>query len=142
MRVGVVDLGTNSTRLLVADVAGGQLGEVDRRITITRLGEGVDGDRRLAAASVERVRTVVAGYRGSLEAHGVERAVAVATSAVRDAVNGREFLAGLEEDFGLEARLLDGDAEALLTFRGVSAGRRLDAPVLVVDVGGGSTELV
>jgi exopolyphosphatase/guanosine-5'-triphosphate,3'-diphosphate pyrophosphatase len=142
MRVGVVDLGTNSTRLLVADVAGGQLAEVDRRITITRLGEGVDGDRRLAAASVERVRSVVAGYRSSLEAHGVERAVAVATSAVRDAVNGRKFLAGLEEDFGLETRLLDGDAEALLTFRGVSAGRRLDAPVLVVDVGGGSTELV
>jgi exopolyphosphatase / guanosine-5'-triphosphate,3'-diphosphate pyrophosphatase len=142
MRVGVVDLGTNSTRLLVADVAGGEVAEVDRRLTITRLGEGVDGDRRLAPASVERVRRVVAGYRSSLEAHGVERAVAVATSAVRDAVNGRQFLADLEEDFGLEARLLDGNAEALLTFRGVSAGRRLETPVLVVDVGGGSTELV
>jgi len=142
MRVGVVDLGTNSTRLLVADVVEEEVAEVERRLTITRLGEGVDGDRRLSPAAVERVRRVVFGYRRSLDAHGVGRAVAVATSAVRDSVNGREFLAGLEQDFGLETRLLEGEAEALLTFRGVSAGRRLESPALVVDVGGGSTELV
>jgi exopolyphosphatase/guanosine-5'-triphosphate,3'-diphosphate pyrophosphatase len=142
MRVGVVDLGTNSTRLLVADVADEEVAEVERRLTITRLGEGVDGDRRLSPAAVERVRTVVDDYRRSLDAHGAARAVAFATSAVRDSANGRDFLAGLEQDFRLETRLLEGNAEALLTFRGVSAGRRIGSAALVVDVGGGSTELV
>jgi exopolyphosphatase/guanosine-5'-triphosphate,3'-diphosphate pyrophosphatase len=141
-RVGVLDLGTNSTRLLVADVGDGELHEVDRLLEITRLGEGVDAARRLAPAAVERVRATVARYARRMDVLAVERRVAVATSAVRDAANGSELLATLAADFGLEARLLSGDDEALLTFRGVSAGRSVAPGTLVIDVGGGSTELV
>lgn len=141
-RVAVVDLGTNSTRLLVADVAGGRVSELVRRLTITKLGEGVDEARRLRSDAVARVEACVAGYREEADALGAERRVAVATSAVRDAANGAAFLAGLERRFGLPTRLLSGDEEALLTFRGVAAGRRLDAPTVVIDLGGGSTELV
>jgi exopolyphosphatase/guanosine-5'-triphosphate,3'-diphosphate pyrophosphatase len=142
MRVGVVDLGTNSTRLLVADVDRGALVEIERRLAITRLGAGVDEERRLEAEAVERVRRTLGGYRSVLDGHGVARAVAVATSAVRDSANGPDFLAAIRRDFGLEPRLLTGEEEALLTFRGVASGRRIEEETLVVDVGGGSTELV
>jgi exopolyphosphatase/guanosine-5'-triphosphate,3'-diphosphate pyrophosphatase len=141
-RVAVVDLGTNSTRLLVADVEDGLAREVERRITITKLGEGVDGGRRLLPAAVERVHACLAEYRRAIDRHRPERAVAYATSAVRDAANGAEFLAGIERRFGLTTRLLDGEEEALLTFRGVASGRDLTEPTVIVDVGGGSTEIV
>jgi exopolyphosphatase / guanosine-5'-triphosphate,3'-diphosphate pyrophosphatase len=141
-RVGVVDLGTNSTRLLVADVEDGDVRELERRLVITRLGEGVDAGRELQPAAIARVEAVLAGFRPTIEATGVERTLAFATSAVRDAANGAAFLDELEREYGLATRLLTGHEEALLTFRGVSAGRELREPTLVVDVGGGSTELI
>ncbi|MGE5691846.1 MAG: Ppx/GppA family phosphatase [Pseudomonadota bacterium] len=141
-RVGAVDLGTNSTRLLVADVADGSLAAVERRLAITRLGEGVDGRRRLLPVPIARVRNVLSEYRRVADALGAERVLAVATSAVRDADNGEAFLGEIEWSYGFETRLLSGDEEAALTVRGVSAGRPLAPGALVVDVGGGSTELV
>jgi exopolyphosphatase / guanosine-5'-triphosphate,3'-diphosphate pyrophosphatase len=141
-RVGAVDLGTNSTRLLVADVEDGAVREVERRLTITRLGEGVDTRRLLLPTALARVRNTLADYRRELEAHGAERTLAVATSAVRDAENGEAFLGEVEWSYGFTTRLLSGDDEARLTLRGVAAGRDLPPGTMVVDVGGGSTELV
>jgi exopolyphosphatase/guanosine-5'-triphosphate,3'-diphosphate pyrophosphatase len=141
-RVGVVDLGTNSTRLLVADVDGDLVHELERRLTITRLGEGVDERRVLLPTAIARVRNALADYRRILEPAGAERTLAVATSAVRDAENGEAFLGEIEWSYGFDTRLLSGDEEARLTFRGVAAGRELAPETLVVDVGGGSTELV
>jgi exopolyphosphatase/guanosine-5'-triphosphate,3'-diphosphate pyrophosphatase len=138
-RVAAVDLGTNSTRLLVADVADGRVDALVRRTTVTRLGEGVDASRRLLPAAIDRVHAVLREYRRELDALGATRALAVATSAVRDSANGDEFLRGIEDAFELETRLLDGDEEARLTRIGVGA---LDDGTLVVDVGGGSTELI
>ena len=141
-RVGVVDLGTNSTRLLVADVENGTVRELERRLEITRLGEGVDKRRQLLPQAIARVRNVLVDYRRALEALEAERTLVVATSAVRDADNGEAFLGEVEWSYGFRTQLLSGDEEALLTFRGVSAGRSVAGGTLVVDVGGGSTELI
>ena len=141
-RVGVVDLGTNSTRLLVADVENHAVRELERRLEITRLGEGVDARRQLLPTAVARVRNVLTDYRRAIEAHGAERSLAFATSAVRDAENGEAFLGEVEWSYGFATRLLTGHEEALLTFRGVAAGRDLEEGTLVIDVGGGSTELI
>jgi exopolyphosphatase/guanosine-5'-triphosphate,3'-diphosphate pyrophosphatase len=141
-RVAAVDLGTNSTRLLVADVDGGQLEEIARRLTITRLGEGVDERRRLLPVPIARVRNCLADYRRELEALGAERTLAIATSAVRDADNGEAFLGEIEWGYGFTTRLLAGEEEAAMMVRGVAAGRPPLDDVLVVDIGGGSTELV
>ena len=142
-RVAAVDLGTNSTRLLVADVLDGRLEEVERRLTITRLGEGVDARRRLLPLPIARVRNALTEYRRAAEALGAERTLAIATSAVRDAENGEAFLGEVEWSYGWDTRLLSGEEEAALTFRGVSTGRATPEPgTAVVDVGGGSTELV
>ncbi len=141
-RVAAVDLGTNSTRLLVADVDGGQLEEVSRRLTITRLGEGVDERRRLLPLPIARVRNCLADYRRELEALGAERTLAIATSAVRDAENGEAFLGEIEWSYGFTTRLLAGTEEAAMMLRGVTSGRPSLDDVLVVDIGGGSTELV
>jgi exopolyphosphatase/guanosine-5'-triphosphate,3'-diphosphate pyrophosphatase len=142
MRVGVVDLGTNSTRLLVADVDDGHVEEVERRTEITRLGEGVDERRKLLPLPIARVRNVLSDYRRELERLGAERVLAVATSAVRDAENGEAFLGEVEWSYGFATRLLSGDEEAQLTRRGVSNGRALGDETLVLDIGGGSTELI
>jgi exopolyphosphatase/guanosine-5'-triphosphate,3'-diphosphate pyrophosphatase len=142
MRVGVVDLGTNSTRLLVADVDDGRVDEVERQLTITRLGERVDERRRLLPTAVARVRNVLSDYRRELERAGAERVLAIATSAVRDADNGEAFLGEVEWSYGFSTRLLSGEEEAELTRRGVANGRGLDPGTLVLDVGGGSTELI
>ena len=142
MRVGVVDLGTNSTRLLVADVENGSLREVDRRLAITRLGEGVDSRRKLLPTALARVRNVLVDYRRAVEEHGAERTLTIATSAVRDADNGEAFLGEIEWSYGFSTQLLSGHDEALLTFRGVSLGREVREGTLVIDVGGGSTELI
>jgi exopolyphosphatase / guanosine-5'-triphosphate,3'-diphosphate pyrophosphatase len=141
-RVAVVDLGTNSTRLLVADVENGDVEELDRQLEITRLGEGVDARRQLLPEAVARVRNVLVDYRRAAEEHGVERTLAFATSAVRDAENGEAFLGELEWSYGFTTQLLTGHEEALLTFRGVSTGRKVEDATLVIDVGGGSTELI
>jgi exopolyphosphatase/guanosine-5'-triphosphate,3'-diphosphate pyrophosphatase len=137
-RVAAVDLGTNSTRLLVADVADGRVDEVVRRSVVTRLGEGVDVRRRLLPLPVARVRNVLTDFRRELETLGAERTLAVATSAVRDAENGEAFLGEVEWSYGFATKLLSGDDEARLTRRGVGA---LGAGTLLLDVGGGSTEL-
>ena len=142
MRVGVVDLGTNTTRLLVADVVDGHVEEVARRLRITGLGQGVDARGRLLPLPIARVRNCLSDYRRELERLGAERTLAVATSAVRDAENGEAFLGEVEWSYGFTTRLLSGDEEALLTFRGATAGRQDCDPTLVVDIGGGSTEIV
>ncbi|HEX3454332.1 MAG TPA: Ppx/GppA phosphatase family protein [Gaiellaceae bacterium] len=141
-RVAAVDLGTNSTRLLVADVEDGHVEEIERRLAITQLGEDVDRRRRLLPTAIARVRNTLVEYRRTAERHGAERVLAIATSAVRDAENGEAFLGEVEWSYGFATQLLDGDEEALLTFRGVSAGRDLEDGTLLVDIGGGSTELV
>jgi exopolyphosphatase / guanosine-5'-triphosphate,3'-diphosphate pyrophosphatase len=142
MRVGVIDLGTNSTRLLVADVDEGRVDEVARDTTITRLGEGVDERRILLPTAVARVRNVLSGYRREVERLGAERVLVLATSSVRDAENGEAFLGEIEWSYGFTTRLLSGKEEAELTRRGVAGGRELDPDALVLDIGGGSTELI
>jgi len=142
MRVAVVDLGTNSTRLLVADVDDGHVDEVARRLTITRLGEGVDERRKLLPLPVARVRNVLSDYRRELEELGAERTLALGTSAIRDADNGEAFLGEIEWSYGFTTRLLSGEEEGELTRRGVAGGRELEPGTLVLDVGGGSTELI
>jgi exopolyphosphatase/guanosine-5'-triphosphate,3'-diphosphate pyrophosphatase len=144
VRVAVVDIGTNSTRLLVADVdeAGG-LTEVERLTEVTRLGQRVDRDGVLAEDAMQRTLATVAGYRRRIDFHGAQRAVAVMTSAVRDAANGDGFAARVREH-RLDARIIGGGEEARLTFRGATSSRPPgDAtPTVVIDIGGGSTELV
>jgi len=142
VRVAAVDLGTNSTRLLVTDVVDGRLDEVVRRLEITRLGEGVDERKRLLPSPIARVRNVLTDFRREAEQLGVERTLAIATSAVRDAENGEAFLGEVEWSYGFQTRLLSGEEEAKLTFRGVSLGRELAEETVVIDIGGGSTELV
>jgi exopolyphosphatase/guanosine-5'-triphosphate,3'-diphosphate pyrophosphatase len=142
MRVGVVDLGTNSTRLLVADVDADRVDEVSRQTVITRLGEGVDERRKLLPLPVARVRNALSDYRRELEQLGAERVLAIGTSAIRDAENGEAFLGEIEWSYGFATRLLSGDEEADLTRRGVANGRAVDDDTLVLDVGGGSTELI
>jgi exopolyphosphatase / guanosine-5'-triphosphate,3'-diphosphate pyrophosphatase len=141
-RVAAVDLGTNSTRLLVADVEDGRIGELVRETRITRLGEGVDGRRRLLPLPIARVRNVLTDFRRRAEELGAERTLAIATSAIRDADNGEAFLGEIEWSYGFATRLLSGHDEALLTFRGVTAERGLEPGTVIVDLGGGSTELV
>ncbi|MGI8479186.1 MAG: Ppx/GppA phosphatase family protein [Gaiellaceae bacterium] len=141
-RVAAVDLGTNSTRLLVADVEDDRLHEVVRVLTITRLGEGVDKRRRLLPVPIARVRNCLTEYRRELEAQGAERTLAIATSAVRDAENGEAFLGEIKWSYGFTTRLLDGTEEAAMMVRGVTTGRQPVEDTLIVDIGGGSTELV
>jgi exopolyphosphatase/guanosine-5'-triphosphate,3'-diphosphate pyrophosphatase len=137
VRVAAIDLGTNSTRLLVADT-NGELQEVVRRLVITRLGEGVDERRRLLPVAIARVRNVLVDFRRELEALGAERTLCIATSAVRDAENGEALLGEIEWSYGFTTRLLTGDEEAELTLRGIGA---VEPGTLVVDIGGGSTEV-
>jgi exopolyphosphatase/guanosine-5'-triphosphate,3'-diphosphate pyrophosphatase len=134
--VAAVDIGSNSTRLLIAQ--GDQ--ELARASIVTRLGEGVDGSGRLGDAGQQRVLDVLDGFRATIEDHACERATAVMTSAVRDAANGAEFAARVRETLGFGARILSGDDEARLTYAGATTGR--DGAYLVIDIGGGSTELV
>jgi exopolyphosphatase / guanosine-5'-triphosphate,3'-diphosphate pyrophosphatase len=141
-RIGVVDLGTNSTRLLVAALDGGQLAELERRTTVTRLGEGVEATGRLGDAAIARVSEALAVYREILDRLGADEVVAVATSAMRDAENGPAFRDEIRARFGIDARTISGDEEARLTFLGATAGREAGAETLVIDIGGGSTEYV
>jgi len=142
MRIAAVDLGTNTTRLLVADVGDGTVDALERREEITGLGEGVDARRRLLPLPIARVRNVLSEYRRRLEELGAERVLCVATSAVRDAENGEAFLGEIEWSYGFTTRLLTGEEEARLTFAGATLGEYELSGVMVVDIGGGSTELV
>jgi exopolyphosphatase / guanosine-5'-triphosphate,3'-diphosphate pyrophosphatase len=137
--VAAVDLGSNTTRLLVGRAVEGRIDELHRETRITRLGEGVDARRRLLPVPIARVRNVLSDYRRTAESLGAERTLLVATSAVRDAENGEAFLGEIEWSYGFATRLLSGDEEAELTRRGVG---ELAAGTLLVDIGGGSTELV
>jgi exopolyphosphatase / guanosine-5'-triphosphate,3'-diphosphate pyrophosphatase len=141
-RVAVVDIGTNSTRLLVAEVRDGAVLELERRTVVTRLGQEVEASGRLADEAMARVSETLAAYREVIDRLGAQRTVAVATSAMRDAENGPAFRDGIERRFGIDARTISGDAEARLTFRGATAGRSAEAETLVIDIGGGSTEFV
>jgi exopolyphosphatase / guanosine-5'-triphosphate,3'-diphosphate pyrophosphatase len=145
MRVAVVDIGTNSTRLLVADAdaATSHVQELVRRSEVTRLGDGVDAGGALAQDAVERVYARLTEYRDAIDEHRCEANMAVLTSAVRDASNGAEFAGEVRERFGLDAHVLSGDEEAQLTFQGAMSGRPAPTePTVVVDIGGGSTEFV
>ena len=142
MIVAAVDLGTNTTRLLVADVDDGRVEELHRETRITRLGEGVDARRRLLPVPIARVRNVLTDYRRTAESLGAERTLVVATSAVRDAENGEAFLGEVEWSYGFATSLLSGDEEGRLTRRGVGSGREPAPGTLILDIGGGSTELI
>jgi exopolyphosphatase / guanosine-5'-triphosphate,3'-diphosphate pyrophosphatase len=145
MRTAIVDIGTNSTRLLIVDTEGERVtDELERHSVVTRLGKGVAADGSLNQEAMERVYSTLEDYRKLIDDHGVDRALAVLTSAVRDATNGQEFANTVRDRFGLEPHVLSGDEEARLTFLGAT-GERDPAdgtPTLVIDIGGGSTELV
>src|SRR5262245_25585693 len=143
VRVAAVDCGTNSIRLLVADVGGGDLHEVDRRLTIVRLGQGVDAPGRFAPEALVRTFAACDGYAAAIAAYDVSRIRFVATSAARDAANAEEFFAGVRKRFGVDPEVITGTEEAVLSFRGATSGLRgVESPYLVADIGGGSTELI
>ncbi len=143
--VAVVDIGSNSTRLLVAQVTEGRVtAELARRSTVTRLGAGVDRDGTLREDAMERVYAALAEYASEIPRHGARTRIAVLTSAVRDSANGAQFAAAVGERFGFSPHVLSGDEEARLTFLGATSERDPDdaTPTLVFDIGGGSTEMV
>jgi len=149
VRVAVVDIGTNSTRLLIADVdpASSAVEPLVRRSEVTRLGSGVDAAGSLSQEASERVFATLSDYRAVIDAHHCTANLAVLTSAVRDAANGQAFAARVRADYGLDARILSGDEEAQLGFLGAMSGRAVERedtgePTVVIDVGGGSTEFV
>jgi len=147
-RVAAIDCGTNSIRLLVADVTEhddgtAHLRDVHREMRIVRLGEGVDATKRLAVAALGRTRDALADYTMICRRKGAERVRMVATSATRDATNRDEFFAMTRDILGVEAEVISGDEEARLSFAGaVGDLEPEDGPFLVTDLGGGSTELV
>lgn len=141
-RVAVIDAGSNSTRLLVADVTADRVIELERQSRVTRLGRGVDLTGQLSAEAIETACEAIADYVDICRNRDVERVEAIATSAVRDAANGEAFIAELRERFALSARVLDGEEEARLTYTGATFERPPAEPTLVIDIGGGSTELV
>ncbi|MGL4831733.1 MAG: Ppx/GppA phosphatase family protein [Propionibacteriaceae bacterium] len=144
MRVGVIDCGTNSVRLLIAESGGdGAVTEVCRLLELTRLGQGVDATGEFAPEALERTLAAVSRYADVIAQHHVDAVRFVATSAARDARNREAFFAGVRERLGIEAEIISGDEEARLSFAGArSALPQAAAPVLVIDIGGGSTELV
>jgi exopolyphosphatase/guanosine-5'-triphosphate,3'-diphosphate pyrophosphatase len=145
-RVAALDLGTNSTRLLVADVDGrgrdAKLVTVERRTQITRLGQGVDRDRALHPDAIERTLAALREYRTVIDELGAERIRATATSAARDATNRDDLFDPIEQVLGTRPELLAGEDEARLEFIGATAGLTEPSPYLVVDVGGGSSEFI
>ncbi len=145
MRAAVVDIGSNSTRLLIAELKDGRVtSELERRSTVTRLGTGVDADGRLRDDAIERTFETLADYKAEIDRRGCDRSVAVLTSAVRDSANGAEFAAEVKRRYAIEPHILTGNQEAELTFLGATSERDADdrSPVLVFDIGGGSTEMV
>ena len=148
MRAATIDIGTNSVLLLVADSEGGALRPVLERAAVTRLGEGVDRNRRLLPAACERTLACLAEYARELRALGVSRLDAVGTSAMRDAAGGQEFVAQAAALLGVAPRVIDGNEEARLTFAGALSGLSVASvasetgKVTVFDIGGGSTEII
>lgn len=145
MRIAVVDIGTNTTRLYVADVEARRVArQLHRQSRVTRLGAGVDADGRLHDDAIAREHAVLADYAQLIDEQAAERRVAVLTSAVRDATNGRQFAAAVAERYGLDVHVLSGDEEARLTYLGATDELDPGSPerILVMDIGGGSTELI
>ena len=145
VRVAVADIGSNSTRLLIADVEDGRVvRELEHRSIVTRLGAGVDSNGALSEEGIERVYETLDEYAANVERDSADKRIAVLTSAVRDASNGEDFAKSVRERYGFEPHVLSGDDEAQLTFLGATSERDPDdrTPTLVVDIGGGSTELV
>jgi exopolyphosphatase / guanosine-5'-triphosphate,3'-diphosphate pyrophosphatase len=143
MRLAAIDVGTNSTRLLVADVADGRIAaQQAREMVITRLGRGVDASGRFDPAALARTLAVIGGYAGRCRALGVEAVRVVATSATRDVRNRDEFVAGVLARTGVEPEVLTGELEAAATWAGATAEGPGGERTLVVDIGGGSTELI
>lgn len=142
MRVAAVDIGTNSTRLLVAEGSPDGLRPIERRVVVTGLGRGVDATGRLDGEAIGRTVGVLAAYGTALRTAGAERVLAVATSATRDAANRDDFLDAAERVLGVRPEVISGDVEARLSFRGATAGLSGPPPYLVIDPGGGSTEFV
>ncbi|WP_424536315.1 exopolyphosphatase [Sphaerisporangium viridialbum] len=142
-RVAAIDCGTNSVRLLIADISGNGLSEVERRMEIVRLGQDVDRTWLLAPEALERTFTAMRGYAKLIREHGASRVRVVATSATRDAANRADFVDGVREIFGVEPEVITGSEEAHLSFLGATTGLTgVETPVVVVDIGGGSTEFV
>ncbi|WP_436761711.1 Ppx/GppA phosphatase family protein [Streptosporangium sp. V21-05] len=155
IRVAAIDCGTNSVRLLVADIGRDRLIDLERRMEIVRLGQGVDRTGRLAPEALERTFAAMRGYAGLIDRHGASRVRVVATSATRDAANRRDFVDGVRDIFGVEPEVITGAEEAELSFAGATrdlvrfshetglpAPDGTRPPYLVVDIGGGSTEFV
>jgi exopolyphosphatase/guanosine-5'-triphosphate,3'-diphosphate pyrophosphatase len=142
VRVAAIDCGTNSVRLLIADVAGGKLTDVARRMEIVRLGEGVDRTGRLAPEAIARTRRALLGYAAEIAELGITQVRMVATSASRDASNAADFRDMVRGVLGLDPEVISGDEEARLSFTGAVRGLDAEPPFLVVDIGGGSTEFV
>lgn len=143
MRVAAIDCGTNSIRLLVADVADGRLVDVDRRMEVVRLGEGVDRTGRISDAALARAFAAAERYAEIIERLGAGAVRFVATSASRDASNAAAFTQGMDDILGVRPEVVSGLVEADLSFTGASRSLpALPAPALVVDIGGGSTEFV
>lgn len=142
MRVGAIDIGTNSTRLLVAESGPDGLRWIEHRAVVTRLGRGVDANRVLGEEAMAATVDVLSAYRSACDSAGVGPIRAVATSATRDAANRDDFLDRAEAVLGVRPETISGDDEARLSFRGATTGLDLPAPYLVVDPGGGSTEFV
>jgi exopolyphosphatase/guanosine-5'-triphosphate,3'-diphosphate pyrophosphatase len=143
MRRAVIDIGTNTVKLLVADVQQAQVVTVLSGDRTTRLGEGVDERRQLLPAAIARTVQAVNEFRAEAKTLGATEIIALTTSAARDATNRDEFLDGVRQTCGLEVKLISGEREADLIFRGVSSDPEWSGePILVVDVGGGSAEFI
>jgi exopolyphosphatase/guanosine-5'-triphosphate,3'-diphosphate pyrophosphatase len=142
MRVAAIDCGTNSIRLLIADVAGGTLTDVARRMEIVRLGEGVDRTATLAPEAIARTRRALLGYAAEIAELGIDRVRMCATSASRDASNAADFRDMVRGVLGVDPEVISGDEEARLSFTGAVHGLDDPPPYLIVDIGGGSTEFV
>jgi exopolyphosphatase/guanosine-5'-triphosphate,3'-diphosphate pyrophosphatase len=142
-RVAAIDCGTNSIRLLIADIAGGNFKEVLRTMEIVRLGQGVDQNKAFHPDAIDRTLKAVELFRDQIASKGVEKIRFCATSATRDASNRNLFIDGVREILGIEVEVIPGEEEAELSFIGATKElRQSDAPFLVVDIGGGSTEFV
>ena len=145
MRYAAIDCGTNAIRLLIAEVDGDTVHDIERRMETVRLGEGVDATGELSDAAIARTLTVVDQYATAIRDHTVHQVRMVATSAVRDAQNSSEFVRGVHERLGVQPEVLTGQQEAELAFRGALGGlaaTTITPPILVTDIGGGSTEIV
>jgi len=142
MRVAAIDCGTNSIRLLIADIVDGRLTDVSRRMEIVRLGEGVDRTGRISDAALARTRKALLAYATEIAELGVRNVRMCATSASRDARNAQEFRDMVRGVLGVDPEVITGAEEARLSFTGAVAGLSAEPPYLIVDIGGGSTEFV